>query len=114
MTATISRGEAKRYKGNRSVCTGYTVEISRVAISNAEGRVVMSPMDGGYVSHIVYTDSISEADRTGEETLVVAVYDKSNDGALTACKLFNLKETTGESRRRDNTLSESGRCAGRQ
>lgn len=95
LTATISRGEAKDTKEIEVFVPGYTaVEISRVAISNAEGRVVMSPMDGGYVSHIVYTDSISEADRTGEETLIVAVYDKSNDGALTACKLFNLKETT--------------------
>lgn len=95
LTATISRGAAKDTKEIEVFVPGYTaVEISRVALSNSEGRVVISPMDGGYVSHIVYTDSISEADRTGEETLVAAVYDKSNNGALTACKLFNLKETT--------------------
>lgn len=95
LTALISRGEAKDTKTFEANVLGYTaVEISRVAVSNSEGRVVIAPTDGGYVSHIVYTDSISDADRTGEETLVVAVYDKEDNGILTACKLFNLKETT--------------------
>lgn len=93
LTATISRGGVSDTKIFNVKVLGYTpVEINRVALSNADGRIVASPMDGGYVSHIAYVDSIAENDRTDDEVLIAAVYDKNKK--ITAHKIFNLTETT--------------------
>ncbi len=97
LTATITRGSASDTKEFNVKVLGYTpVEVSRISVSNSDGRIVSVPTDGGYVSHIVYTDSISTADRTEKEILVAAVFDKTKNRKLTAYKIFNLKDITKE------------------
>lgn len=94
LTATISRGTVSDTKDFSVTVLGYVViEIERVAVSNSNGDVVlgMSANDTYYVSHVVYTDNIQN--KTGNEQLIVAVYDK-NDGTLKTCKMFNLAEIT--------------------
>ena len=88
LTATISRGAVSDTKTFEIFVPGtYPISFDRAAVSNAEGDVVITPADGDYLSHIVYTESISNI--TGKETIVATVYD---GGAVTAEKTFNIKE----------------------
>lgn len=95
LTATISRGAVSDTKEFRVTVIGYlAVEISRVAVSNADGDVVLSPVDGGYVSHIVYTSHIPNP--TGSERLIVAVYDEEDSGRLISSGIYSISENTDE------------------
>lgn len=95
LTATISRGEASETKDFTITVIGYVaITIDRVALSNSDNEVVLEPMDNGYVSHIIYTDSIPN--KTGNEILIAAVYDK-DEQFLLSCKSYSLKQYSEES-----------------
>lgn len=90
LTATISRGSADDTKEFTVFVPGIIpIDIERIAISNSDGEVVITPANNNYVSHIVYTDSINN--KSGKEVINVKVYN-SNKTAVVSEKDFNIKE----------------------
>ena len=88
LTATITRGNAFATKEFTVIVPGIVpISFERAAISNENGDVVITPSDGDYLSHIVYTNSI--ANLTGNETIVA-----SADGKEVS---FNIKEYSEKS-----------------
>ncbi len=90
LTATITRGEVSDTKEFTIFVPGIVpIVIERAAVSNSEGNVVVTPAEGCYLSHIVYTDSINN--KTGKEAIEATVY--SSDRSQKLCsKVFNIKE----------------------
>lgn len=91
LTATISRGEAVLTKEfTITVPAQYALTVDRIAVSNADGDVVMTPMDGGYLSHIVITDNIINKN---DEVLLAAVYN-AKGSALLSAGIIKMSELT--------------------
>ncbi len=94
LTALITRGSASVTKEfNITVKMIPGLEINRIAVSNSDGDVVLTPSEGCYVSHIVFTDS--QPNKTGDEILVAAVYG-ADDSEVTSAAVFNIKEACGK------------------
>ncbi len=93
LTATISRGSATPVTKEFTIVVSaqYALTVERIAVSNEDGDVVVTPADGDYISHIVITDNI---ENKSEQALLAAVYD--SDGKLLDAGVITLASLAEE------------------
>ncbi len=99
LTATITRGDARDTKDFSVTVAGYVaIEFIGHVYGDADGNAVFSPVDGGTIKNIRFTEDI--ANSKGDDVIVGAVYDSA--GILKSTKLINISELKKEA---DGTMT---------
>ncbi|MGN0162813.1 MAG: immunoglobulin-like domain-containing protein, partial [Candidatus Ornithomonoglobus sp.] len=91
LTATIARNDAKETKSFAITVKGYVpVEFISYVYGNIDGSNSFSPVDGGALKAITFTESIQNP--TYEEIFECVVY--GSDGSVKGTKNVNIKENS--------------------
>lgn len=93
LTAIITRGEISATKTFDVTVAGYVaIDFTGYVYGDADGNTVFSPVDGGTIKNINFTEDI--ANSKGDDVIVGAVYDST--GILKNTRLVKISEITKE------------------